>query len=94
MTPTTDENNRPTGRQLAYLKSIASRTGQSFAWPQTRSQASHEIRRLRALPAAHDVRAEFDVEGERAGREANGDVPIQPFEVAGYGSSATWSQPS
>ena len=33
MTPTTDVDNRATPKQLAYLKSLATRTGQTFAWP-------------------------------------------------------------
>jgi hypothetical protein len=93
MTPTADVNDRPTGKQLAYLKALAARSGQSFAWPQTRAQASREIRRLRSLPAAHDLPNDFDLDIERAAREANADVPIQAFEVAGFGS-ATWSQRS
>ena len=94
MTPTDGESPRPTARQLSYLKSLAARTGQSFAWPQTCSQASREIRRLKALPPAQDEPTEFELDAERAAREANGDVPVQAFEVAGFGSTATWSQRS
>ena len=94
MTPTDGESPRPTARQLAYLKSLAARTGQSFAWPQTRAQASREIRRLKALPPAQDLATEFELDAERAAREANSDVPVQAFEVTGFGSTATWSQRS
>jgi hypothetical protein len=37
---------QPTLKQLAYLRSLAEQTGQTFAHPRTRSQASREIRRL------------------------------------------------
>ena len=94
MTPTTDVDERPTARQLAYLKSLATRTGQTFAWPQTRVNASREIRRLKSLPAAHDFPSDFLLGPERAAREANADVPIQAFEIAGFGSNCTWSQRS
>jgi hypothetical protein len=87
-----DGSDRPTGRQLAYLKSLATRTGQSFTWPQSRSQASREIRRLKALPPADPLPTGSDLEAEQAAREANGDVPIEAFEIAGFGSNATWSQ--
>jgi hypothetical protein len=41
-----DYDDRPTGKQLAYLRALAHRTGQTFAYPKTASQASREIRRL------------------------------------------------
>jgi hypothetical protein len=94
MTPTTDVDKCPTRKQLAYLKSLATRTGQTFAWPPTRAQASREIRRLKSLSPAPDLPAGFDLDAERAAREANADVPIQAFEIAGFGSTATWSQRS
>ena len=93
MTPTGETSARPTARQFAYLKSLAARAGQSFTWPRTRSQAGREIRRLKALPPSDAIPTEFDADAERAAREANGDVPIESFEIAGYGS-ATWSQGS
>ena len=39
---------RPTAKQLGYLRALAERAGQTFAYPRTRQQASAEIRRLRA----------------------------------------------
>jgi hypothetical protein len=38
----------PTRKQLAYLRALATRTGQTFAYPRTAGQASREIRRLKA----------------------------------------------
>jgi hypothetical protein len=94
MTPTPDVDRRATPKQLAYLKSLATRTGQTFAWPPTRAQASREIRRLKSLPAAHDPPTGFDLDAERGAREANADVPIQAFEIAGFGSNCTWNRRS
>jgi hypothetical protein len=90
MTPTGVTSAPPTARQLAYLKSLAAGAGQSFAWPPTRSQASREIRRLKTLPPSDARPTEFDVDAERAAREANGDVPIEASEIAGYGSNCRW----
>jgi hypothetical protein len=47
-------DNRPTP---AYLRQLADRTGRTFAWPQTKAQASRQIARLegpgaRAAPLA------------------------------------------
>ena len=41
----------PTAKQLAYLRALAERTGQTFAMPRTSRDASAEIRRLKATPA-------------------------------------------
>ena len=84
---------RPTPRQLSYLRALAQRTGQTFTWPVTRSQASREIRRLKAATPSSAVEREIerhDRAAETAAREANCDVPIRPDELQGYGSTATW----
>ena len=61
MTPARAEDPGPTARQLTYLKALAARAGQSFEWPRTRSQASREIRRLKAAGANNDLPTESDV---------------------------------
>jgi hypothetical protein len=43
----------PTAKQLAFLRALAQRTGETFASPRTRAEASSEIRR----PAAQAVDA-------------------------------------
>ena len=92
MTPTTTGGEpRPTARQLAYLKSLAERTGQTFSYPRTRRHASGEIARLKRT--APSTRAERTLEriDDPAVREALEDsAAIQGFEIVGYGSSATW----
>lgn len=94
MTPAGSDSVKPTGRQLAYLKALAARAGQSFTWPRTRSQASREIRRLQAAEPTAAIPRDLDLEAEQAAREANADVPVQSFEVAGFAATASWRQKS
>lgn len=83
----------PTGKQLSYLRTLAQRPGQTFIAPTTRSEASAEIRRLKAVRGNGFTFAELAA--EEASRHAHGDVAIvQPWELGGRGSSATWSQRS
>ena len=90
-----DYDDRPTRKQLAYLRSLALRTGQTFAYPRTVTQAGAEIRRLKAIkPTTRSERA-IELVDDRAAREAAEDAfEIQGFEIAGYGSTATWRQRS
>jgi hypothetical protein len=54
---TTTTTSKPTSRQLAYLKSLANRSGQTFTYPQTSCQASAEINRLKqAKPSSRTER--------------------------------------
>jgi hypothetical protein len=86
----------PTAKQLAYLRTLAERTGRTFVTPRTRRDASVEIRRLKATPA--ETRAERRIErNEIADSIAAGPqdrARVIPGEVIGYGSSATWRRRS
>ncbi len=84
----------PTARQLAYLRQLARRAGQTFTTPRTREQASAEIERLLAVTDTGFTFAEL--QAEQAAREANDDLScaVKPHEIHGYGSTATWSQRS
>jgi hypothetical protein len=86
----------PSARQLAYLRALTERTGQTFATPQTSRDASAEIRRLRAVPAESQLerRIEHDEIAEAISTGAQDGVRVTPNEVTGYGSSATWRQRS
>ena len=87
----------PSARQLNYLKALASRTGQTFTYPTTSSDASREIQRLKTLRPTSRVELELerlDLASEQAAREASCDVPIHRSEIEGYGSTATWSRRS
>lgn len=83
---------KPTPRQLRYLKDLAIRTGGSFTYPQTFAEADAQIKRLRKrrrTSAADRRREARQVSRDLA--EGHGDAAsIQPSEVSGYGSSATW----
>ena len=94
MSPT----DQPTAKQLAHLRQLAARLGQSFAYPHTRAQASAEIQRLRSAQRGRD--AGIDRQTERRERRAiqrdlqerAGDATRVDLEreVTGYGANATW----
>jgi hypothetical protein len=86
----------PTARQLAYLRALAERAGQTFATPRTSRDASAEIRRLRAVPAESQLERRIE-RGEIAEAISTGPqdgVRVTRNEVTGYGSSATWRRRS
>jgi hypothetical protein len=88
-----DHDDHPTVKQLAYLRALADRAGQTFAYPRTARQASAEIRRLRAQKPTSRVersleRREIADAIARGPEEACG-VDVER-DVTGYGSSATW----
>ena len=86
----------PTAKQLAYLRALAERTGQTFVTPRTSRDASAEIRRLKASPAESRLerRIERDEIDDAIGTGAQDSVRVNRSEVTGYGSSATWRQRS
>ena len=97
MSPQTTEatQDRPTAKQLAYLRSLANRAGQTFTYPRTKAQASAEIRRLKGVTPSSPVERQIerdDHASERAARAASCLAAIGDSEIEGYGSSATWSQ--
>ena len=86
--------NKPTTRQLGYLKSLADRTGQTFTYPKTAAEASREIRRLKTARAM--TRTERYVE-TTAVRDQIATGPIHDAtrvgedEITGRGSTVTWA---
>jgi hypothetical protein len=85
----------PSAKQLNYLKALALRTGHTFQWPQTGTQASREIQRLKNTPPSTEPERGIERFGDTQAIEAAQDaVEIHPFEVVGYGSNCTWSQRS
>jgi hypothetical protein len=88
--------NRPTRRQLAYLRSLANRTGQTFAYPRTFDQARNEIERLQR--AQRSSRTERAIErkdiADAIARGPEDAAAVRPDEVAGFGSTATWKDRS
>lgn len=85
----------PTTRQLNYLRSLALKTGETFATPRTSAEASREIDRLkgRVRPAlAHRLER---VTTERAAVHGLPTMAgYRDDEITGYGSNATWSSPA
>jgi hypothetical protein len=87
-TPTPDGSmapKPPTAKQLAYLRALANRTGQTFTYPRTCAQASQQIQRLRTAPpsTALDRALETDdpnaIEAAEDMREIHGvEVVTQP----------------
>ena len=84
---------KPTSKQLNYLRSLAQRTGQTFAWPQTIEDASSEIERLEGVkktPGADRRRERREVRDDMAA--GRGDAArVLDGEVEGYGSTARWA---
>jgi hypothetical protein len=73
---------------MAYLRTLAMQTGTTFASPHTRQDASREIDRLKHLKATcgrHVEVMDHDHPAEQPYATA-----VQPHEVSGFGSSATW----
>lgn len=82
---------RPTAKQLAYLRRLAHESGTSFGWPQNKREASRAIERLRQRPPS----PYFECFGDReaVSRGLKDDVPassVRGDEVAGYGAWARW----
>ena len=91
-----DNGDRPTPRQLAYLRSLAARAGQTFAYPRTRQRASREIQRLKQAARARAPSASIERK-EIADAIACGPddaARVRGEEVTGYGSTATWKERS
>jgi hypothetical protein len=85
----TTVKNRPTDRQLRFLKSLAEQTGTSFTYPETRWQASREIERLLELKNSGRTDPPVIVEAEE--RSLVYATAVADEEVSGYGSTAAWS---
>lgn len=84
---------KPTAKQLRYLRDLANSRGQTFRYPETRAQASAEIRRLRAQKPDSRLQREIQRrEGERAVQPSDLDATaVRPDEIRGYGGHARWA---
>ena len=82
----------PTSKQMALLRKLATQKGVSFAWPESRSEASDEIEKLMKVrrPVGYDLRSEQDQAAEVAFATARA-TDFRDDEVTGYGSSAAWA---
>jgi hypothetical protein len=83
-------------KQLAYLRALANRAGQTFTYPATSRDANREIRRLkRAQPSGGAERQlEHREIADAIARGPEDAARIRSSEVAGYGATATWKERS
>lgn len=82
---------KPTPKQLAYLRTLAERCGETFAIPARRREASEEIKRLKGRQATS--RADRSRERRQVARDMAERGPastVRDDEITGYGSSARW----
>ena len=89
-------DDQPTPKQLAYLRSLAEPMGQTFAYPRTRGQASREIRRLKNTQPSSRVERSIERKeiADAIARGPEDAARVGPGEVTGFGSTATWKQRS
>ncbi len=81
----------PTQKQQRYLRTLAEQTGTSFTPPETRAQASREIKRLKQLGASPRHERREDRKAIADGLErGGGSAAIRAEETTGYGSTARW----
>lgn len=79
----------PTAPQLKLLRTLADRTGQSFAWPKTRGEASREINRLKRTPRSSRYERAEDRQAVAAAPRG-GAAAVLDKEIVGCGSHAHW----
>ncbi len=84
----------PSPKQLRALRNLAGATGQSYTYPQTGSEASKEITRLKKVaPTSRSDRHRELKSVRRAMASGRGDAArVRDDELQGYGSTAAWSQ--
>ena len=84
---------RPTPSQLAHLRRLAERCGCTFAWPQTKGQASREIDRLEAQERMlrSDRRREDKAVRNAVASGSRDAATVREDELDGFGSSARWA---
>jgi hypothetical protein len=85
---------KPSPKQLRYLRDLAYRTGQSFTHPRTGAEASREIDRLLAVertPAGDRRRELRTIRREMTERRGDASRVDEEIEAEGWGSTATWS---
>jgi hypothetical protein len=76
-----------TGKQLTYLRTLASQTGTTFATPRDRRQASREIERLRSLKRQRGRHVE---PASRTGADPVYATAPHASEIEGWEASARW----
>ena len=84
---------KPTAKQLAFLRALAQRTGETFAYPHTAAEASEEISRLRQRQPSN--RTERAIERRQVIRDIQerprDATRIRSDEIRGHGTNAHWA---
>ena len=75
---------QPSAKQLAYLRPLANRIGQTFA-PRTAAQASAKIRRLRPQRSSR-IERERELIADAIARGPHDGARVMPTEITGHGS--------
>jgi hypothetical protein len=91
MHSSTEPDPKPSPKQLRLLRTLAEQRGESFAYPQTVTEADAEIKRLRGRRPGS--RVEQFIERRAVSREMaarGGATAVRDSEITGYGSSARW----
>ncbi len=86
-------SNKPTPKQLRYLRILAEKTGTTFAMPADLEEASFEITRLLKLTQssrADRTREKRAVQRDLAERPDDA-TQVRSTDVVGYGSNCRWS---
>ena len=83
----------PTAKQLAFLRALAQRTGETFTYPRTRAEASSEIRRLQERKPSSRVERFLDRRDVARDMQTGAGEAVRfgDDEVQGYGSNCQWS---
>ena len=84
-------SDRPTAKQLRYLRTLAEQTGTTFTPPRTRWQASDAIAALRRrhTEARRDRRRERHQISDDLARPTSASA-VRADEISAYGSHAHW----
>ncbi len=83
-------HDKPSTKQQAYLRSLAQKTGTTFTPPNTRSEASREIDRLKALSGS--PRHEHHTDRQAVQQAPRGGATrVHDEEIEGHGSNCRWS---
>lgn len=90
--PQPHPSNRPTPKQISYLRDLALGRGQTFAYPETFEEADRQIKRLLKVKRTGRSDRRREARAVSADMAARGDAArVRDHELRGYGSSAAWS---
>lgn len=92
MTNSLLHSQKPSRKQLGYLRILAEACGETFSPPATKADASREIRRLKTRRPRSSFERQRENQLEMQVRSLPGDgARVRAEEISGYGSTAAWS---